>query len=136
MSDNRKWSILVVLLFFVWGGVSYQWYTCGIKGFCNTQKEVVGTDSCREYLTQHIKLGATNDSDQVRKLEDFLVKYEGAIIVPDGTYSKSDEHAVKKFQEKYRDDVLTPWGMNEPTGFVYRTTRNKVNELYCAKQGK
>ncbi len=32
--EEKKWSLLIVLLFFVWGGISYQWYTCGIKGLC------------------------------------------------------------------------------------------------------
>lgn len=34
ITKNRKWALSIVLLFFVWGGVSYQWYTCGIKNFC------------------------------------------------------------------------------------------------------
>ncbi len=34
MNHNKKWSIFIVLLFFIWGGISYQWYTCGIKNMC------------------------------------------------------------------------------------------------------
>ncbi len=37
--------------------------------------------------------------------------------------------AVICFQEKYRDDILTPWEITEGTGFVGRTTRVKLNEL-------
>jgi len=136
MSDNKKWSILIVLIFFIWGGISYQWYTCGIKGFCNTpnKKEIVKTTEttqCGEYLTKHIKLGSKNDVSEVRKLEAFLIQNEDANITIDGIYSKADELAVKAFQAKYRADILDPWGIAEPSGFVYKTTRNKINELYC-----
>ena len=38
--------------------------------------------------------------------------------------------AVSGFQEKYRDEILSPWGLKYGTGFVGRTTRAKLNELY------
>ncbi len=41
MTNSKKWSLLVVLLFFVWGGISYVWYTCGIKDFCEKETIVV-----------------------------------------------------------------------------------------------
>jgi hypothetical protein len=39
------------------------------------------------------------------------------------------KEAVIKFQEKYYDDVLAPWGFSSGTGFVGTTTREKLNEL-------
>ncbi len=37
--------------------------------------------------------------------------------------------AVIKFQEKYYDDILAPWGFQGGTGYVARTTRAKLNEI-------
>jgi hypothetical protein len=42
---------------------------------------------------------------------------------------------VHALQTKYAADILAPWGIKESTGYVYLTTRKKVNEIYCAGQG-
>lgn len=41
MIKCKKWSLLIVLLFFVWSGISYTWYTCNIKGFCAEEAIVI-----------------------------------------------------------------------------------------------
>ncbi len=86
------------------------------------------------YLLEYIKLGAKNNPVEVEKLETFLNIFEGESLAINGSYEKVDFNAVSRFQEKYRTDVLDPWGLKSATGFVYITTKKKVNELYCKRE--
>ncbi|GEM_PF-3550820 len=88
---------------------------------------------CQEYLTDYIKLGWDNDPAQVRKLEAFLNVFEGFNLPVDGIYDQRDFDAVGDFQERYFDDILKPWGHTEHTGYVYYTTRKKINEIVCRR---
>lgn len=87
--------------------------------------------SCSQYLTGFIKSGQNNDPAQVLKLQAFLIMYEKADIKPTGVFDAATEAATKAFQKTYGADVLTPWGLDAPTGYVYLTTRREVNEIYC-----
>ncbi len=89
--------------------------------------------TCTPYLTSYIKLGGQNDPEQVKKLETFLNEFENANLPVNGTYEEADFLAVKNFQSKYLSHVLSPWGINYATGFVYQTTLAKINALVCAK---
>lgn len=86
--------------------------------------------SCH-YLTGFIKEGANNDREQVLKLQAFLKVFEGANVELSGEYDSSSVQAVHAFQAKYASDILAPWGTNQSTGYVYLTTRKKINEIYC-----
>ncbi len=94
-----------------------------------TREKVV---QCDAYLDTYLRRGYSNSSDDMRRLEDFLNTYEDEDLVVNGVFDSSDERAVERFQEKYRSEVLTPWGLSAPTGYVYRTTRDHINKLYCA----
>ena len=90
------------------------------------------TITCDSYLDSYIKYGADNYARDVRRLEQFLNKYEGENLVVDGWYSRADEAAVMRFQQKYASRILHPWGMSVPSGYVYTTTRDFINTLECA----
>lgn len=96
----------------------------------NVAKTEYVPEVCEEYLKGFIKLGAANDPAEVRKLQDFLRTHEGEMLITDGIYKESDVMAVKRFQVKY-GETLTYWGMTQPTGYVYITTRRTINRLYC-----
>jgi len=94
-----------------------------------TREKIV---KCDAYLNTYLRRGYQNSSDDMRRLEQFLNEYEGENLSVNGVFESSDVAAVERFQEKYRSEVLTPWGLSAPTGYVYQTTRDHINRLYCA----
>jgi len=46
-----------------------------------------------------------------------------------GYFGEATEKAVILFQEKYKEDILEPWGFEKGTGIVSKTTRKKLNEI-------
>ncbi len=87
---------------------------------------------CIDIITSPIKYWSdSNNSLEVEALERFLNKIEGAKLEINGIYDKDDYEEVKKFQLKYHKDILDPWGIKIPTGYVYNTTIKKINEIYC-----
>lgn len=61
--------------------------------------------------------------------EDSEIYPEGKIT---GYFGPQTKEAVIRFQEKYYQDILKPWGFKNGTGIVGRTTGAKLNEL-CQK---
>jgi len=49
-----------------------------------------------------------------------------------GFFGPETKEAVIRFQEKYYQDILKPWGLKSGTGIVWKTTRPKLNEI-CQK---
>src|SRR3989344_5924780 len=47
-----------------------------------------------------------------------------------GIFGETIASAVTGFQEKYRDEILTPVGLKYGNGFVGKNTRAKLNQLY------
>jgi hypothetical protein len=72
------------------------------------------------------------DQEAVMALQLFLVA-QGEGIYPagliTGNYLSLTQEAVKRFQEKYREEILEPVGLVEGTGFFGPQTREKVNSL-------
>lgn len=87
--------------------------------------------SCDTYLTTFIKFGAQNDAEQVKRLQHVLKNFEGATVEENGVYDQATLAAVHAFQTKYWTEILAPWDIKASTGYVYLTTRKKVNEIYC-----
>lgn len=100
--------------------------------------QVLG-DSCGLYITTFIKLGANNDVEDVKRLQTFLNENVGSTLPVTGWYGNLTMNALKTFQVKYKDDVLTPWanyGLTADeavngTGYVYKTTQRWINMIKC-----
>ncbi len=89
--------------------------------------------SC-EYLLEYLRIGQSNNPVEVRKLQVFLRDFEGFNnLVITEVFDQATFDAVSAFQRKYSADVLDPWSLPGSTGYVYYTTKKKVNEIYCAK---
>lgn len=85
---------------------------------------------CQKFES-NLYFGIENNSD-VRCLQEFL-KSQGPEIYPEGlvtgNFLSLTRAAVIRFQEKYSQDILAPWGLEKGTGIVGPTTRAKLNEL-------
>jgi len=87
---------------------------------------------CQEYLRSFIRQNANNDPAEVIKLQEFLRDLGGfPNLAVTGVYDETTISAVRSFQANYRSSILAPWGIAEPTGFVFYTTRKAINEIYC-----
>lgn len=93
--------------------------------------ETSDADMVCDRLTTFIKLGAVNDSADVSKLQEYLNNYEGEVLAVTGEFDAETFEAVKRYQAKYSSEILAPWGITVPSGFVYRTTRRHINAMMC-----
>lgn len=86
---------------------------------------------CDALIHTYMRKGKKNDAAEVKLLQQFLNDHMGFHLPITGVFGSMTDKAVKDFQTKYADQVLTPWGLNVPTGFVYRTTQRWVNLMHC-----
>ena len=77
------------------------------------------------------RLEKGDENKEVESLQICLAKFPD--IYPEGEtsgyFGPKTEKAVVLFQEKYKEEVLDPWGFDSGTGIVSETTRKKLNEI-------
>ena len=88
-----------------------------------------------EYLKEYLRIGVNNNPSEVTKLQLFLKNYEGfSNLDVTGFFDITTDKAVRMFQDKYKKDVLDSWNLPSNTGYVYYTTKKKINEIYCQRE--
>ena len=88
------------------------------------------TNICQNPLVWPLSIWGQNKREEVEMLERFLIG-RGLLSTSDWVFWNDVLEAVKAFQEEFRAEILTPWGINNPTGYVGRTTIQKIQELAC-----
>jgi hypothetical protein len=96
--------------------------------------ESISVDSCfSEYIRPRTPF---NDVNEVRKWQNFLNDYMGEDLRVTGIYNQATQQAVEDFQVRYSEFVLEPWGLEEPTSFIYKTTRSMANYIIGCPEGE
>lgn len=96
--------------------------------------EVLPTQ-CLPLILEYIRFGRNNNPIEVLKLQWFLRTFEGLDVPLSGYYDRTTYEAVRIFQTRHADPILTSWGISEPTGFVFISTSLNINYIYCDIQG-
>jgi hypothetical protein len=104
-------------------------------GGSTTSGEVLGVSTATNFcpfLSSYMRFGQANDQLEVIKLQAFLKMFEGYDYVNvTGVFDEATHQAVSAFQLKYKDEILTPWGISAPTGYAYIKTIGKINQIVC-----
>lgn len=86
-----------------------------------------------EIITADLRYGSTGA--QVELLQQWLAK--DPVLYPEGIVSgwfgPLTKGAVVRFQEKHAEEILSPWNLTKGTGYVGRTTKDKLNALYSGR---
>ncbi len=66
------------------------------------------------------------NTDEETKLKE---NEQSAKEVEEGVFGEETEDAVKRFQEKYKSETLSPVGLTKATGYVGSLSRKKLNNM-------
>ncbi len=97
----------------------------------NEAGEVLSAEECGKYLLEYIHIRKHNNPEEVTKLQLFLNDYMKKNLEINGVYDQPTFDTVKEFQVKEKEEVLEPWEIEEPTGYVYITTQRRINNIKC-----
>jgi hypothetical protein len=96
---------------------------------------VSGAQSSPEMFLENLRLGSV--SRDVVRLQKFLNTHgfqvatsgPGSIGFETVSYGTLTKNAVSRFQEKYKDQILKPQGLVQPTGRFFKATRDVANQI-------
>lgn len=80
------------------------------------------------YFNTYLKKGDSNT--EVLKVKMFLNNTQSEnLSLSSTTYDDETTSAVKRFQVKYKSKILTPWGIAQPSGRWYQSTKKAADEV-------
>ena len=108
-------------------------YYCLIKDyfiFTTSKETMLQMIEFKSEITEELDMKSRGV--EVEILQTWLAK--DINIYPDrlvtGYFGSLSKEAVIRFQQKYSDEILKPWGLLEGTGIVDQATREKLNSVY------
>lgn len=119
-----------------WSEIGGTWYPGEVLSFTTASSlppaAAIGpAGECSAMLKTYMRLGQSNDVVEVMLLQNFLNIEMGMTLAVSGVFDLPTDTAVRALQAKYATEVLAPWGLTEPTGFVYTLTQWKINDIMC-----
>ncbi len=96
-----------------------------------------GSQKLCKPFNAYLKAGSKSNSVyEVKLWQAFLNTHMSEKLPITGVYGNATIAAIKKFQQKYTREILSPWGLKKPTGYTYQSTRAKANALLGCSEGK
>lgn len=91
-------------------------------------------DYCNYFTGAYAKIG--DKGPIVTYVQKFLDLFMNENLIVDGLFGKQTEGGVKRFQENFFSEILSPWGLKLPTGHWYQSTEYKARQLIgCPNPG-
>lgn len=96
------------------------------SGSSTTVGSASGSGSCYTF-SSNLSRGSTGYD--VTELQTVLHHQDPSLSIT-GTFGQQTAAAVTNFQQTYSNQILTPNGLQTGTGYVGKSTRSQLNELY------
>jgi len=107
----------------------------------NSDAQLAQSNEFEDKFTRDLEAG--DQGEDVRLLQQLLNRITETRLAPGGLGSSGNEtdffgsltyQAVINFQNKYRDEILTPLNLTKPTGYVGSSTLKKLRSLFFNNQ--
>lgn len=142
----RKTIWLLLAVFVIAGGLVSQTVTYAenkedleiiipdLQDALNRFNQIQGMDWCHNFSV-NLKIGDDGGIKrrEINALQTALVKKGFSVSLEESDFSifgKSTRQAVIDFQEKYKDDILAPFGLRKGTGYVGKATLRILNNHF------
>lgn len=93
------------------------------------------TKNCNAFTSYMRVYSPLNNTYQVRLWQAFLNERMNENLPITGFFGNLTFGAIKRFQSRYMTEILSPWGITAPTGYIYKSTRAQANKILGCSEG-